>query len=430
MMEKRYQHSEYLLARALKSIPLGTQTFSKSKTQYPFGVSPYFLTRGLGSHVWDADGNEYVDFINGLAAIMLGYNDPDVTAVVRAQMEEGVVFSLPHPIEMQVAEKLIEIVPCAEMVRFGKNGSDATSGAIRLARAYTGRDHIAVCGYHGWHDWYIGSTTRNLGVPKTVQALTHTFTYNDLESLHKIFEEYSGEVAAIIMEPTNVVEPKESFLESVKELAHQNGAILIFDETITGFRFANGGAQEYFGVIPDLATFGKGLANGYPLSAVTGRADIMHLMEEIFFSFTFGGETLSLAAALATMTKLQKLPVIETLSKQGQKIISGLQQLIECHSITHFVSISGYPCWSFVLFQDVSCYSHWQIKSLFLQEMFARGILTLGTHNMSYSHSDADVEYLLEVYNEVFVILKNVIDEQSLENYLKCQPLEPLFKIR
>ncbi|HIK04475.1 MAG TPA: aminotransferase class III-fold pyridoxal phosphate-dependent enzyme [Trichormus sp. M33_DOE_039] len=429
-MSQPYLESEKLLARALQSIPLGTQTFSKSKTQYPFGVSPYFLTKGFGSHVWDVDGNEYIDFINGLAAITLGYNDPDVTAAVHSQLEAGVIFSLPHPLEIQVAEKLIEMVPCAEMARFGKNGSDATTGAIRLARAYTGRDHIAVCGYHGWHDWYIGSTTRNLGVPKSVQALTHTCIYNKLDSLHQIFQKYPVEIAAVIMEPVNVAAPEAGFLESVKELAHQNGALLIFDETITGFRFANGGAQEYFGVTPDLATFGKGLANGFPLSAVVGRADIMQMMEEIFFSFTFGGETLSLVAALATMTKLEKLPVIDTLRQQGQKIITGLQQLIEQLSMSDIVSLAGYPCWSFVLFKDVHPYSQWQIKTLFLQEMFAKGILTLGTHNISYSHSDIDVEKLLSVYSEVFSLLREVVTGQSLDKYLKCQPLEPLFKIR
>src|SRR3990172_8231966 len=324
-MSERYQQSEKLLERALKTIPLGAQTFSKSKTQYPYGVYPYFIVKGQGSHVWDVDGNEYIDFINSLAAVTLGYNDPDVTATVRAQLEDGIIFSLPHPIEMQVAEKIVEMVPCAEMVRFGKNGSDATSGAIRLSRAYTDRDHVAVCGYHGWQDWYIGSTTRNRGVPEATRALTHTFTYNDIESLNKIFNEFPGQVAAVILEPMNTTEPKDGFLEKVKELTHQKGAVLVFDETITGFRYSNGGAQEYFGVIPDLATFGKGLANGYPLSVVAGKAEIMRLMEEVFFSFTFGGETLSLAAAQATLHKLQTQPVVERLYSQGKKVLDGLQ---------------------------------------------------------------------------------------------------------
>lgn len=429
-MSHRYRVSEELLNRALKTIPLGTQTFSKSVTQYPFGVSPYFINKGHGSHVWDVDGNEYVDFVNGLAAVTLGYNDPDVTAAVRDQLESGTIFSLPHPIEMQVSEEIVEMVPCAEKVRFGKNGSDATAGAIRVSRAFTKRDHVAVCGYHGWQDWYIGSTSRNLGIPKSTQDLTHTFTYNEPDSLHKIFKQWPGQVAAVIMEPMNTTEPQSDFLGNVKSLTHKNGAILVFDETITGFRYAKGGAQEYFNVIPDLATFGKGLANGYPISAVVGRADIMKLMEEVFFSFTFGGETLSLAAALATMTKLQKHPVIETIKKQGQKILTGTRDLILKHKVDHILSVAGHPAWSFLLIKDVLPYRQWDIKTLFLQEMFSRGILTIGTHNMSYSHSDPDVQQLLAAYNEVFPILKNVVENTALEKHLRCEPLVPLFRVR
>ncbi len=427
-MSQRYQKSEALLERALRTIPLGTQTYSKSKTHYPFGVSPYFVTRGEGSHVWDVDGNEYIDFVNGLTAITLGYNDPDVTAAVRQQMDAGVIFSLPHPVEMQVAEKIVELVPCAEMVRFGKNGSDATMATVRLARAYTGRDRIARCGYHGWHDWYIGSTPKNLGIPQATSDLTHSFVYNDLDSLHQIFQQHPEQIAAVILEPMNAMAPKAGFLEHLKELTHQNGAILIFDEMITGFRFAKGGAQEYFGVTPDLATFGKGLANGYPLSAIAGRADIMTLMEDVFFSFTFGGEALSLAAALATLTKIQQHPVIDTLKQQGQNIVDGVQTLIEKHQISHFLSIVGHPAWSFLRFKSCSDYSQFQIKTLFLQEVFQRGILTLSTHNLCYAHQDSDIQHLLNVYDQVFPILKTAVDDRQMEQHLHCQPLEPIFK--
>jgi glutamate-1-semialdehyde 2,1-aminomutase len=430
MMSDRYNQSEKMLGRALRTIPSGSQTFSKSKTQYPLGVSPFFIQKGLGSHVWDVDGNEYVDFVNGLSSITLGYNDPDVTKAVKEQLEEGVIFSLPHIIEMQVAEKIVEMVPCAEMVRFGKNGSDATAGAIRLARAYTGRDHVTVCGYHGWQDWYIGSTTRHLGVPKSTRELTHTFTYNDIDSLRNIFVQWPDQIAAVILEPMNVTEPLNGFLEEVKEITHKNGSILIFDETITGFRFSNGGAQEYFGVIPDLATFGKGLANGYPLSAVAGRADIMRLMEEVFFSFTFGGETLSLAAALATMKKLNSYPVIETMKNQGQKVKVGVLELIGRFQIKDIISISGNPAWSFLIFNDVDNCNQWEIKTLFLQEVFARGILSYGTHNMSYSHSDSDIDRLLDVYGEVFSIVRDSLENDCLRSKLKCNPLKPLFKVR
>lgn len=429
-MTSRYAHSELLLERALRTIPLGSQTFSKSKTQYPLGVSPFFIQRGRGSRVWDVDGNEYVDFINSLAAITLGYCDADVDAAVRRQLDDGIIFSLPHPLEMQVAEQLVKLVPCAEMVRFGKNGSDATSGAIRLARAFTGRDHVAVCGYHGWQDWYIGSTARNRGVPKATQDLTHTWAYNNIESLAKLFQAYSGQIAAVIMEPMNVVEPLPGFLESVKELAHKHGAILVFDETVTGFRYAIGGAQAHFGVTPDLATFGKGLANGYPVSAVAGRADIMRLMEEVFFSFTFGGEALSLAAALATMKKLEREPVTETLYRQGRKVLERLAAIVNEAGASDFLSVAGNPTWSFLLIKDTENYSQWQIKTLFLQEMFARGILTIGSHNMSYSHSDADLDKLFAAYGEVIPMLVDAVRNRKLEAMLRCEPLQPLFKVR
>jgi glutamate-1-semialdehyde 2,1-aminomutase len=429
-MSERYRKSEEMLKRALSAMPLGTQTFSKSRTQYPLGVSPYFVTKAKGSKCWDVDGNEYLDFINGLCAVTLGYNDADVTEAVKAQLENGVIFSLPHPLEVEVAEKIIEMVPCAETVRFGKNGSDATAGAIRIARAFTHRDHVAACGYHGWQDWYIGATTRNLGVPESTGKMTHLFTYNDPDSLLKIFREHPDGVAAVIMEPMNVFEPKDDFLHVVREIAHKYGAVLIFDETITGFRCANGGAQELFGVMPDLATFGKGLANGYPLSAVTGRADIMQLMEEVFFSFTFGGETLSLAASLATMSKLQREPVVKTLVSTGEKIIAGLRGLIAKHNAQHFLSVAGNPTWSFLMIEDTDEYPQYAIKTLFLQEMFVRNILMLSTHNVSYAHTQADIDCLLKAYDEVLPILGNAVDNHCLKELLHCEPLKPLFKVR
>ena len=223
-----------MLERALKSIPLGTQTFSKSHTAYPVGVSPLFIVRGRGAHVWDVDGNEYVDMVNALAAVTLGYDDPDVTAAVKAQIDDGVIFSLPHPLETECAETIIRMVPAAEMVRFGKNGSDATAGAIRVARAFTGRDRVAVCGYHGWQDWYIGSTARNKGVPKAVSDLTHAFPYNDAGALDALLKSRPGEFAAVILEPMSSSEPKPGYLGALKEICRRHGALLVFDETITG----------------------------------------------------------------------------------------------------------------------------------------------------------------------------------------------------
>ena len=428
---RKFTASEAFLARAEKVIPLGSQTFSKSRTQYPFGVSPYFITRGQGSRVWDLDGNEYIDFVSSLASVTLGYQDADVTSAVRRQLDEsGVIFSLPHPIETEVAELICEMVPCAEKVRFGKNGSDATSGAIRVARAFTGRDRVAVCGYHGWQDWYIGSTARHRGVPQATRDLTHTFAFNDLASLQSVLAAHPGEFAAVILEPMNVVEPLPGFLDGVKSLTHQHGALLVFDETITGFRYANGGAQAHFGVTPDLATFGKGLANGYPVSAVAGRADVMKEMEEIFFSFTFGGEALSLAAAKATLEKLKREPVTATLAARGRQTMAGALQIIEQHGLQDVFSVSGHPTWSFLNIKDARGASAFEIKTLWLQEILERGILSVGTHNVNYAHSEADVSRLLAVYAEVLPFIGRTLDDGKLKDALRCEPLVPLFKVR
>jgi glutamate-1-semialdehyde 2,1-aminomutase len=427
---KKFDKSVAYLARAERVIPLGSQTFSKSRTQYPVGVSPLFITRAKGSRVWDLDENEYVDFVSSLASVTLGYQDADVTEAVRRQLDSGVIFSLPHPLEAEVAEMICEMVPCAEMVRFGKNGSDATAGAIRLARAFTNRDRVAVCGYHGWQDWYIGSTPRNRGVPQVTRDLTHVFTFNDLESLQRILEQHRNEFAAVIMEPMNVVEPIQGFLEGVKTAAHRHGALLIFDETITGFRFSNGGAQELFGVVPDLASFGKGLANGYPVSAVAGRRDVMKLMEEVFFSFTFGGETLSLAAAKATLTKLRERPIVESMRKLGSSIVDGTRRIIDENKLGNVFSISGHPTWSFLNIRDAQGHTAFEVKTYLMQELHQRGILSTGTHNISYAHSQDDAGTLIAAYAELLPAIGRLLSAGALRDALRCAPLVPLFKLR
>ena len=423
-----YRESDSLLDRALNSIPLASQTFSKSLTAYPRGVSPFFIEKGKGSKVWDVDGNKYIDFVNSLAAVTLGYCDKDVDKAVQKQMRNGVTFSLPHRLEMEVAEKLINIIPCAEKVRFAKNGTDATSASIRIARAYTGKEHIAVCGYHGWQDWYIGSTTRDLGVPKAVKELTHKFEYNNIESLEKIFHEQ--ELACVIMEPMNVEYPQDNFLEKVKALVHKNDALLIFDETITGFRYSLGGAQALFNVMPDLATFGKGMANGYPLSAVVGSNEIMQKVEDIFFSGTFGGETLSLAAANTVIDKYKKDNVPKYLNDLGNYLLKKLNQLIINEGLDDIFRTSGHPAWSFLQVKAQDKYTAFEIKTLFLQEMFKRGILILSSHNLNFSHSEEDIDKLISVYREVLPLIKQSIDDGNLIEQLNCKPLQPLFQVR
>lgn len=429
-LAKRYEKSMQQLARAEEVIPLGAQTFSKSRTQFPFGSAPYFAHAGKGAILQDIDGNEYIDYINSLCAVTLGYCDPDVDATVKEQLTRGVLFSLSHELEEKVARQLVELIPSAEKVRFGKNGSDATAGAIRVARAFTGRDHVAICGYHGWQDWYIGSTARNQGVPKQTQALSHTFTYNNIESLEKLFADYPGQVAAVILEPITFTAPQNNFLEQVKELTHKHGAVLIFDEIVSGFRYANGGAQEYFGVTPDLTTLGKGMANGFPISAVVGRADIMKLMEEVFFSFTNGGETLSLAAAHVALEKYQKQNVTAHFWQLGETILQDMHTLIDEVGAAEWLSMAGLAPWLQLKISSAHGYTDAQIRTLFFQEVFAQGVLTLGTFNLSFAHSQ---EIWTEARSRLQRAIKTVtsaITSRKLEEMLQCDVLVPLFQVR
>ena len=426
----RYAKSEEQLKRAEQTIPLGSQTFSKSRTQYPVGISPLYAARAKGAEIWDIDGNHYIDLVSALASVTLGYGDKGVEKSVAKQLKLGVSMSLPGVLEAEVAELIVEMVPSAEMVRFGKNGSDATSAAIRLARAYTGRDHIIVCGYHGWQDWYIGATSRNKGVPDSVSRLTHKFEYNNIDSLRTLLNEFNCEIAAVIMEPMNISSPDPGFLESVQTLTRSAGALLIFDETITGFRFARGGAQELFGITPDLSTFGKGMANGFPLSAVVGRRDVMMEMEKIFFSGTFGGELLSLASAKYVLSKLYKNDFTKDLSNIGHVITDSLSELIEQHSLSSILSLSGHPSWKFINWSPTEKYSSEGLRTFFMQLMFKNGILVLNSHNVTLAHNKKIQNQMLDGYDSVLKEIAEALKDDNLLEKLSVVPLQPLFKIR
>ena len=425
----RYSKSEDWLRRAERTIPLGSQTFSKSRTQYPVGISPLYIDKAQGCHVWDVDGNKYIDLVSSLASVTLGYNDRAVNYAVKKQLRKGVSFSLPGRLEAEVAELICELVPSAEMVRFGKNGTDATSAAVRLARAYTGKEHVAVCGYHGWQDWFIGSTTRNKGVPQSVSELTHTFKYNDLVSLQNLIEKQPN-IACVIMEPINASFPESGFLEGVRELTHKHGIVLIFDETITGFRLARGGAQELFKVTPDLSTFGKGIANGFPLSAVVGKSEIMMEMEEIFFSGTFGGELLSLAAAKVVCQKLKKEDICLILAEKGKNLKLEVEKLIERNCLQEVLSLSGHPTWVFLNWTPTKDYSANELKTFFMQGMFQRGVLILNTHNVSLAFGKRESRLVIKAYSDTLQELAEAIVSGTLNERLLVEPLTPLFRVR
>jgi glutamate-1-semialdehyde aminotransferase len=426
--KRKLAQSEKYWSKAKKLIPAGTQCLSKGPTQFVDGVAPKYLQRGKGCHVWDVDGNEYIDYGMGLRPIILGYCYPAVDKAIQKQLKDGITFTLMHPLEVEVAELLTAIIPCAEMVRYGKNGSDATTAAIRAARAYTGRDKIAICGYHGWHDWYIITTERNKGIPKIMKQLSFAFQYNNIESLKKLFDSYPDEFAAVIMEPVGVTPPKNGFLKDVKKITNENGAVLIFDEIITGFRFALAGAQEYFGVTPDLAAFGKSMANGMPISALVGKEEIMSVFNETFFSFTFGGECLSLAAALATINELRTKKVVHFIWKQGKKLQDGYNKLTEELELKEYTQCVGYPPSTLAKFNGKTPEESLLMKSIVQQELLKRGILWAAYHAISYSHKDNEIGTTLEAFNDALKILKKAIRENNIEKSLEGKPVKPVFR--
>ena len=413
-------------ARAL--IPSCSQTFSKGPTQFVQGVSPVFLSRARGSHVWDVDGNEYIDYSMALGPVILGHADPAVNQAIARQMDEGYAFSMPHPLEIELARVLVDLIPCAEMVRYAKNGSDVTAGAVRVARAFTGRDVVAFCGYHGWQDWYVGATTRNKGVPEAVRKLTVGFEYNHLASLEAIFAEHRGQVAAVIMEPVGVVQPKDGFLQGVKDLAHREGALLIFDEVVTGFRMAMGGAQEYFKVTPDLGCFGKAMGNGYPIAAVVGRRDVMEIFDEVFFSFTFGGDALGLAAAMATIEAMRKRDALGAIWTQGERLRDGYDALAHQFGLERYTSCIGYPPRTVITFKDDTGAEWLALKSLFQQEVVKRGVLCAGYHVLSASHSAQDIEHTLRAYRAALEVMADAVAAGNVESRLEGPPVSPVFR--
>lgn len=424
------QKSLEWLRRSRKVIPGCSQTFSKSFDQHVEGVAPIFLQRGKGCRVWDVDGNEYIDFIQGLLPNLLGYAHEEVNSSVARQLSEGHSFSLPHPLEVELAERLTRLIPCAEMVRFGKNGSDATSGAVRAARAFTSREHIACCGYHGWQDWYIGSTTRSAGVPGAVRALTHPFPYNDLPALDKLLEEHPGQFAAIIMEPVNFTEPAPGFLQGVKELAHRHGALFIFDEICSGFHFGLGGAQKLYNVIPDLACFGKAMGNGFPIACVLGRADVMKTFEEIFFSFTFGGEAASIAAALKVLDILEHTDALARMEGHGRTLQDGFNALAKMAGLQDRLACIGHPTWSLLKFRDADGKDNFLLRSLVSQELVKRGILVLVTHNMTAAHDELAVQQTLEAYASVMKTVAGWMQDPHPERFLEGKLIQPVFRVR
>ena len=401
--ERSHIRSAELWRTACGLIPGGSQTNSKRPHSRLLeqGRYPALVDRASGCRVWDPDGNEYIDYLMGMGPIILGYAYPEVDEAVLAALDRGTGYGLPSPLEAQAAEALCRAVPCAEMVRFLKTGAEATSAAARIARAHTGRERIAQCGYHGWHDQWM-APRQEPGVPLALREYTLPFTYNRLETLEKLFADYPGEIAAVMLVATQVEAPDSGYLAAVRDLARENGALLIFDEIVTGFRMARGGAQDYFGVTPDLACFAKAMANGMPLAAVVGPRELMAPVEDLVISTTYGGETLALAALIATAEVMTREPVQTHLWAMGERLMKGLNEAARNQGVS--AEMIGYPCMPQLRFGDQKAERVAAMWETFLAALAERGVLT-GIGRLwfiTYSHTEEDVEATITAGEEAF----------------------------
>ncbi len=372
------------------------QTLSKMPNKFVEGVYPIYLEWGKGAYVGD-DKSRFIDYPLALGAILLGHAYPSVSEAVAKRVNKGNLFICPSQLETDLAEKIKQLIPCAEMSRFLKTGSEATSAAVKIARSFTNREHIAICGYHGWHDWFTVSTPKNKGIPKCYADLVHKFEFNNIDSLREITDKFS--LAAVIMEPCIFENPDESFLRDVKALAHKNGALLIFDEVVTGFRTLGYSAQKYFKVTPDLATFGKDMANGIPISVVCGKKKYMKELEgDCFVSSTFGGDLLGIVGALETIKVLENERVLEDIWYHGLYLKDGYNEIAK--SLDLETECKGYPCRTFF---DFPSGVH---KSLFWQECLQKGVFFGWANFISYSHREREILYTLDVVKHALGVLK------------------------
>ena len=428
----KFERSGQLYARAKELFPFGTQLFSRRPELGPYGQAPVYFERAKDAHFWDVDGNEFIDTAMAIGPVSLGYCYDAVDQAVKAQIDRGILGSVNHALEIDMAQALADMAPCAEMIKFCKSGGTADAIAVRIARGYTGRDTVLFCGYHGWHDWYLAANlsadthlNQHLmpgicpkGVPAALSGTAIPFKYNNLDALSATLQRHRGKVAAIIMEATRFQHPEPGYLAGVRQLADEHRCLLIFDEVVTGFRLAPGGAQEYYGVTPDLATFGKAIANGYPLAAVAGRREIMASQADNFISSSYWSDTLSLAAGIATLKEIREKPVMATLNAVGQKLLDGYAGLARRHGLR--IGITGHPCPFSLTFDYGDSTS--KVQTLFMQEMIARGIYVSSVVYTCFTHTSEDIDRILAAADETFAILAQALERNELDSFLKCPP--------
>jgi glutamate-1-semialdehyde 2,1-aminomutase len=399
-------------------------------------MAPGFIVNGKGCHVWDADGNEFIEYGMGLRAVTLGHAYDPVNEAAYRQMQLGHNFVRPSPIEVECAEEFLDLVPGAEMVKFGKNGSDAANAAVKLARAYTGRDMVAICGDHPFFsvdDWFIGTTPMAAGIPEVIKSLTVKFRYNDIASAQALFDQYPDRIACVVLEPEKDIPPVDDFLHKLQQLSHKNGAVLIFDEMITGFRWHNGGGQTYHAVVPDLSSFGKAMGNGFSISALAGKKEIMklgglgHEKERVFLlSLTHGAENPNLAAALQVMKIYRNEPVIDTLWQRGEQLAAGINQSIVSLGLAEHFALIGRPCALVYATRDENKKPSQEFRALFLQETIKRGLLAPSLV-VSYSHSISDIDATVEAIHGALGEYKRALSDGA-SKYLIGRPVKPVFR--
>ena len=433
----RLEHSLQLNERLHRAVPGGAHTYAKGDDQFPEGLAPV-IARGRGCRVWDVDDNEYIEYGMGLRAVTLGHGFPAVVEAVRARIGDGTNFVRPSAFELEVAESFLSLVPTAEMVKFTKDGSTANTGAVKLARALTGRDLVAICADHPFYsydDWAMVVTPLRAGIPRGVAELTLTFRYNDLGSVEELLDRHPGQIACFILEPERTEPPRDDFLHRLQELARADGALLVLDENVTGFRWDNGGAQAVYGITPDLSTFGKGMANGFSLSALAGRRELMergglrHDDDRVFLlSTTHGAEHASLAAGCAAMEVYRSEPVVATLDARGERLRSGLEEVAAARGVGDSFTVAGKGCCLFYGTNDAAGVPSQAFRTLFLQEIVSRGLLA-PSFVISYSHGDDDVDRTVEIVGEALAVYADAL-EGGVERFLRGRQVKSVYRAR
>jgi len=430
---KSFSKSRAMSEKAHRLIPGGAHTYAKGDDQYP-EQAPGFIVRGKGCHVWDVDGNEFIEYGMGLRAVTLGHGFEPVVEAAYRQMQAGANFNRPATIEVELAEAMLQLIDGADMVKFAKNGSDVTTAAVKLARAYTGRDLVAICGdqpFFSTDDWFIGTTEVNAGIPDAISRLTLKFRYNDLADLQALFEQYPGQIACVLMEAEAVTPPAPGYLQGIKDLCEKQGAVLVFDEMITGFRWHIGGAQRFHGVVPHLSTFGKAMGNGFAIAALAGKRETMRLgglehdQPRVFLlSTTHGAETHALAASLETIRIHRERDVIDFLWRQGERLRKGINQVAEGHGLGGYFEVIGRPCNLVYQTNDRQGKPSQAFRTLFLQEMIRGGILA-PSFVVSYSHSNEDIDRTIDAVDQALSVYARALAE-GVNRHLVGRAVKPV----